>query len=187
MPGTTRPDGVACWLNDCHSQLNRTRVRRLARPASLAALVRLVREAGLAGHAVSVCGSRHAMGGQQFGADTVTVDMRALNGVLGLDPQAGVVEVEAGITWSELLSFLEGTRPGHGPAAGANGWGIAQKQTGADELTLGGAVAANIHGRGLAMRPFIGDLESIVVIDARGELVTCSRSEAVAMVLVLGE
>ena len=34
-------------------------------------------------------------------------------------------------------------------------WAIAQKQTGADRLTIGGAISANIHGRGLAMAPFI--------------------------------
>ena len=31
-------------------------------------------------------------------------------------------------------------------------WGIVQKQTGADRLSLGGALAANVHGRGLTLR-----------------------------------
>ena len=56
-------------------------------------------------------------------------------------------------------------------------WGIAQKQTGADRLTLGGALAANVHGRGLKMKPFIGDVESFVLIDATGRRRTCSRRE----------
>ncbi len=42
----------------------------------------------------------------------------------------------------------------------ARQWGIVQKQTGADRLTLGGALGANIHGRGLKLRPFIGDVEA---------------------------
>ena len=35
--------------------------------------------------------------------------------------------------------------------------GIVQKQTGADRLTIGGALAANIHGRGLRLQPFVAD------------------------------
>jgi FAD/FMN-containing dehydrogenase len=56
-------------------------------------------------------------------------------------------------------------------------WGIAQKQTGADALTLGGALSANAHGRGLTMPPIVHDVESFTLIDARGASVLCSRSD----------
>ena len=36
---------------------------------------------------------------------------------------------------------------------------------------------ANIHGRGLTLRPIIGDVESFTLMQADGELVTCSRRE----------
>ena len=112
------------------------------------------------------------MGGQQFGQGGLLVDLRGLNRVLSLDDTTGVVEVEAGITWTELQGDLARTRADSG-----FGWAIAQKQTGADELTLGGAVAANIHGRGLDMRPFISDVESLELVNAEGRILTCSREE----------
>ena len=56
-------------------------------------------------------------------------------------------------------------------------WGIRQKQTGADSLTIGGAVAANIHGRGLTYPPFSADVVSLQLLCADGELVTCSRGQ----------
>src|SRR5690606_8149378 len=56
-------------------------------------------------------------------------------------------------------------------------WGIRQKQTGADDLTLGGTVAANGHGRGLTMRPIVDDIEALTVVTAQGELLRCSRDE----------
>ena len=56
-------------------------------------------------------------------------------------------------------------------------WGIAQKQTGADRLSLGGALAANIHGRGLTRRPIVSDVESFVLVGADGQARTCSRAE----------
>src|SRR5205807_7242470 len=56
-------------------------------------------------------------------------------------------------------------------------WGIRQKQTGADRLSIGGALAANAHGRGLKLKPFIGDVESFVLVDTDGVPRTCSRAE----------
>lgn len=44
-------------------------------------------------------------------------------------------------------------------------WGIIQKQTGADRLSLGGALAANAHGRGLSFKPIIGDVEALSAVE----------------------
>jgi FAD/FMN-containing dehydrogenase len=56
-------------------------------------------------------------------------------------------------------------------------WGIAQKQTGADTFTLGGSLSSNIHGRGLAMKPLISNVESFTLINPDGKTIPCSRSE----------
>jgi FAD/FMN-containing dehydrogenase len=72
--------------------------------------------------AISVAGGRHAMGGQQFGTDTVLIDIRKLCRVLHLDRNRGIVEVEAGIEWPELIDgYLTLQKDGH------QTWGIAQK------------------------------------------------------------
>ena len=67
-----RPAGAGPrrWLNDVHSGLNRTMVRAVHRPGSLAQLQAVIRAAGRTGHELSIAGGRHAMGGQQFGAAT---------------------------------------------------------------------------------------------------------------------
>ena len=96
------------------------------------------------------------MGGQQFGSDGTLLDMRGMDRVLGLDRERGLVEVEAGIMWPELIAHLLEAQNGGEPA-----WGIAQKQTGADRLTLGGALSANVHGRGLALAPIVADVEAL--------------------------
>lgn len=175
--GDVLATGNGVLLNDLHSGLNPTRVRGVVRPDCLSALRRVLSMAEQDELPVSIVGARHAMGGQQFGEDTIAIDMRGLNRVLGLDAGRGIVELEAGITWPEVLAFLDGSRAHHGPAAGPHGWAIAQKQTGADALTLGGAVAANVHGRGLTKAPIIEDLESLTLVDAAGQVVTCSRDE----------
>lgn len=113
------------------------------------------------------------MGGQQFGSDTQLIDMRKLNRVLRLDRKTGILEVEGGIEWPELIDGYRTLQPD----SDAPLWGIAQKQTGADRLTIAGTIAANAHGRGLTMKPFIADVESFVLVDATGTTRTCSRTE----------
>lgn len=173
-------DGV--WLNDIHSQLNRTRVLRVDKPSTVEALADVVRRAAREGRAVSIAGGRHAMGGQQFGADTVHVDTSGLDAILELDTARGQVEVGAGIQWPGLVSALLERQQGQ-----PRQWGIVQKQTGADRLSLGGALAANAHGRGLIYAPMAQDVEAFTLVDARGELRRCRRSENAELFrLVLG-
>ena len=159
-------------VNDIHSQLNPTRVARVDRAESLEGLQGLVRSARAEGNGLSIAGGRHAMGGQQFGTDTILVDMTGMRRVLRFDAGRGEIEVEAGIQWPELIDYLVQEQRGR-----ARQWGIAQKQTGADRLSVGGALAANIHGRGLRLKPFIADVESFVLVDAAGTPRTCDRRE----------
>lgn len=159
-------------VNDTHAQINPTWVRRLARPHGIDALQRLVADARRHGESISIAGARHAMGGQQFGADTVLVDMNGMDRVIALDAANGCVEAEAGITWPALMTQLVNAQQGQ-PWP----WTIRQKQTGANRLTLGGALASNIHSRALAMAPIIGDVEAFSLVDAEGEVRRCSRAE----------
>jgi FAD/FMN-containing dehydrogenase len=159
-------------VNDIHSQLNPTRVRKILEPRTLEDVQSLVRAARNDREIISIAGGRHAMGGQQFGTNTLLVDCRKLNRVLHLDRERGILEVEAGIEWPELIDGYLGLQNGDGQA-----WGIAQKQTGADRLTMAGTIGANAHGRGLKMKPFVGDVESFVLVDAMGNARTCSRTQ----------
>ena len=159
-------------VNDIHSQLNATSVRRIVEIDSLKTLQNALRRAASEGDTVCLAGGRHAMGGQQFRANATMLDMRRFNRVLQFDARKGTVDVESGIMWPALIEDLLRRQAGR-----PQQWGIAQKQTGADRLTLGGALAANIHGRGLTMKPIISDVESFVLIDANGRARTCSRRE----------
>jgi FAD/FMN-containing dehydrogenase len=158
-------------VNDVHSQLNRTCVARVVRPRSLEQLREAILEVRREGLAVSISGSRHSMGGQQFGAGMVLLDTRDLNAVCAFDPGSQTIEAEAGIEWPELLHELAQRQVKH-----ESQLGIFQKQTGADRLSLGGALASNVHGRGLKLKPFINDVESFQLMNAQGDVVHCDRS-----------
>jgi FAD/FMN-containing dehydrogenase len=169
---------TASLVNDVHSQLNATVVPAIVRPRTVAELQDIVRRTAEAGSHVSLCGARHAMGGQQFASETTLVDMTGLSRVVDFDAERGLVTVEAGIDWVQLINHLLWTFPcqqdGWSPWSS---WSIVQKQTGADHLTIGGALASNIHGRGLRLRPIVGDVESFELVDAAGALVPCSRTQ----------
>ena len=169
-------------VNDVHSQLNSTRVSRVVRVDSVELLQSTIATARREGKKLSIAGGRHSMGGQQFGTDTILLDMRGMNRVLRFDAQAGAIEAEAGIMWPALIDFYLKAQQGS-----ANQWGIAHKQTGADRFTLGGSLAANAHGRGLTLAPLVTDVESFTLLDARGDFHRCSRtSNAELFRLVIG-
>ncbi|WP_144394208.1 FAD-binding protein [Pleionea sediminis] len=163
-------------VNDVHSKLNATAVRKVIKIKSTEDIVRTVQLANKHQRIIAVAGGRHAMGGQQFANDEWLLDMTEYNQVIEFDHSSGQIKVQAGIQWPELIRRYHVLQHNDGIK-----WGIAQKQTGADRLTIGGAIAANIHGRGLAMKPFIQDVVELTLVNANGNLVRCSRDENYAL------
>jgi len=166
---TKKPEGIL--VNDVHGQLSATLVWRIVQPDTLDGVRAALRLAAREKRALCIAGGRHSMGSQAFADEGVLVDTRKLTKVLSFDAERGLIEVEAGIEWPQLLQALETAQP-----AGRK-WAFNQKQTGADRLTLGGSLAANAHGRGLTLPPMISDVEAIKLLDAHGRLVECSRTE----------
>ena len=157
-------------VNDLHSELNAAEVAEVVSVSSLEEVRAGIARASTLGVPVAVAGGRHAMGGQQFCTGGLVLDTRRLNRILHFDTERGLIEVEAGIQWPALIEYLETAQAGL-----SSPWAIAQKQTGADRLSIGGTISANAHGRGLAMKPFVSDVESLVLVKANGETVECSR------------
>jgi FAD/FMN-containing dehydrogenase len=159
-------------VNDVHSQLNPTRVERIVKPVDTADLQATIARAASERRSVSIAGGRHAMGGQQFGEDSILVDTRDLNRVVSFDEGRGVVSVEGGIQWPALIEYLNRVQDGR-----ERQWGIYQKQTGADRLSIAGALSCNAHGRGLTLKPIVDQVLSFDLIGPDGERRTCSRDQ----------
>ena len=167
-----RPKPEGFLVNDLHSQLNTTRVFRILEPDSVDAVRSALKLARTEGRPICMAGGRHAMGGQQFVTDGVLIDTRKLDKVLNFDPEHGRIEIESGLQWTQLYDHLRSSQRGRKKA-----WTFAQKPVGADLLTMGGCLSANVHGRGLVLPPFIGDIESFKLIDANGDMHLCSRHD----------
>ena len=166
-------------VNDIHSQLNATRVAAIVTPRSVGELAATVARARRDGKSVSIAGGRHAMGGQQFGEASVLVDTRALDRVLAFDAERGLDHRRGRhpVARAPRLPGARAARRAHRtpkireirvPLRDPRNprWGIVQKQTGADRLSLGGALSCNAHGRGLALKPIVDQVESFDLLDA---------------------
>ncbi|KTC73792.1 cytokinin oxidase [Legionella birminghamensis] len=169
LSNQAQPSGTL--LNDIHSSLNPTLHSQIIHPVSITEIQNAVHTARQYGQSISISGGKHSMGGQQFGSGTIHLSMSKFNKVIGLDSANGIVEVQSGIEWPQLVAWLQKNQPN--PPL----WGIRQKQTGADNLSIGGALSSNVHGRGLNMHPIIADVESFTLIDANGDLLECSRRQ----------
>lgn len=80
-------------------------------------------------------GGGYAYAAASFGEGSVTQDMRCFDRLLSFDSESGEVEVEAGVTLGKLLSF-----------AAPRGFWLPQLP-GYPDITVGGAIAANVHGK----------------------------------------
>jgi FAD/FMN-containing dehydrogenase len=167
---TDEPGGIE--VNDVQSQLNATRVHEIKSPRSIDELQNALREAQRQGRAMSLAGGRHAMGGQQFGTDTMLLDTTRFNQVVNFDRARGRITVEAGMEWPELIAYLQAAQAGQ-----TESWAIREKQTGVDRVSLGGSLSSNVHGRGLRSPPIVADVESFLLLAADGQLKSCSRTE----------
>ncbi len=101
-----------------------------ARPEKRAALARQLAEAP--GPAL---GALRSYGDAALAADRPALDMSRMNRLIAFDPETGVLEAEAGVALSDILSVF-----------GPRGW-MPATLPGTGHATLGGAIAADVHGK----------------------------------------
>lgn len=98
------------------------------------------------------------------------VDMRTSNALLSFDPESGILEAEAGMMLSEIIEA--GSRDGWFPAV----------VPGTRFVTLGGAIANDIHGKNHHLRGTFGKhVESLRLLRSDGVVRECSRTENVEL------
>lgn len=163
--------GSGISVNDIHSKLNATDVTKVVMIETEADIAKEVEACARRCASLAVCGGRGAMGGQQFLHAAALIDMSEYNDVRKFDPVVGRISVQSGITWTKLCDFLIV----QSPYAGIQ-WGINQKQTGADFMSIGGSVSANAHGRGLRFSPIVQDVVDFTIVQSDGAVTFCSRT-----------
>lgn len=158
-PGLVQAGGV---VNDA-SCLNEVSVHGVVRPGSEDDVVRAVAYARQNDLAVSVSGTRHAMGGQASYPGGLVLDMRGLDAVT-VDAEAGTVRVGAGATWRSVLETLH-----------AEGRAVAAMPS-IDILSVGGTVSVNAHGVDFRRGSIAGTVRSLRLVSADGTVRDVDRA-----------
>lgn len=109
-------------------------------------------------------GAGFSFAAASFGSRTTSVEITAFDRVLDFDVQSGQVEVEAGITLGALFEFLA-PRGYYLPV-----------QPGHHRITVGGCIAANVHGKNPARDgTFTAQVEGVRLFHPRHGCVELSR------------
>ena len=133
---------------------------RVSAPGSEAALAARIAEGGLIARG----------NGRAYGDSAVspanTVHMRRFDRMLAFDPETGQLVAEAGVTLAEIIAvFLP------------RGW-FPSVTPGTKFVTLGGAIAADVHGKNHHRDGAFGTfVDWIEVMEADGTVARCSRTE----------
>ena len=100
-----------------------------------------------------------------FGRTSVSVDMTRFNRLLAFDPASGLVQVEPGLSIGALAEFLE--KIGR----------YAPVLPGYPDITVGGCVAFNVHGKSqFHSGTFLDWIESVDIFHPDRGAVHCSRN-----------
>ena len=127
-------------------------------------LAALLRRAGREGLRVSIAGARHSMGGHSISPQGLVVDMLPFNR-MQLDEETGVLHVQAGARWAEIIPYLD-----------QRGRSVAVMQSN-NSFSVGGSISVNCHGWQFGRPPISSTVESFRLMTADGRIVRCSRTE----------
>lgn len=147
------------WLRDI-SGIDETRVGRVLKPASVAAVVAALRRNP---GAVSIGGARCSMGGQIAADGSLHLDMRGLNRLVWLDPARRRVRAQTGMSWRELQALID-----------PQGLAVSIMQS-YSNFSIGGSLSVNCHGRYVGKGSLIHSLRALQLVDADGQVHELSR------------
>jgi len=145
-------------VNDV-TRLNPVTVDRVVAPRSVSELQEAIRSTS---GPISVGGGRFSMGGQIASPGSLHLDLRNLNRVLDFSPANRTIRVQAGIRWCDIQNFID-----------PHDLSIRIMQSYAN-MTVGGSLSVNCHGRYVGLGPIILSVRSVAVVLPDGERIEVS-------------
>jgi FAD/FMN-containing dehydrogenase len=135
------------------------------RAVSAADAIALLKSGGAGEGAILPYGNGRSYGDSCQNDGGSIVDTRSLNRVLGFDPQTGVIEAEAGTLLSDIIAHA--APHGYFPAV----------VPGTQFVTLGGAIANDVHGKNHHRRGSFGcHVVSFTLLRSDGKTYECSAA-----------
>lgn len=158
LPGRESSENLSGWGRHLWDKC------RVQRPASSSEAVRQLRGAG--NFPVIARGLGRAYGDAAAINGGLVIEATKLNFLQAFNPESGMLRCEAGVSLREIIDvFLP------------QGWFL-PTTPGTKFVTVGGAIAADIHGKNHHRVGSFGEfVEDFQLLTASGEILRCSRSE----------
>jgi L-gulonolactone oxidase len=138
----------------------------VARPAFADQLPELVARRGARRLLARGCGRSY--GDSNLNADNAVIDMTGLDHVLAFDTETGILEAESGVTLRDILALTE-DRGGR--------WFL-PVTPGTKYVTLGGAIANDVHGKNHHSAGCFGNhVLSLQLLRSDGSVLTCAPAQ----------
>jgi len=142
----------------------------MAQPAFADELPAILKERGA--RPVLARGLGRSYGDSGLNADNILIDMRALDHMRGFDPATGVLDAEAGVTLKDVLDIC----------ARHGGTWFLPVTPGTKFVTLGGAIANDVHGKNHHGAGCFGNhVLSLRLMRSDGTVLTCAPEENAAL------
>jgi decaprenylphospho-beta-D-ribofuranose 2-oxidase len=139
---------------------------RVFRPSTTDGIRAVLDLARREGSSVGLRGAGQSYGDASLNDRQICLDVSRMTRVLEWDPQSGVIRVEPGVTIRQLWQYVL-----------EDGW-WPPVVPGTSHVSLGGAVAMNVHGKNNWKAGPIGDhVREIVLLLPTGDVVRASRTE----------
>lgn len=151
-------------IKDC-SQINQATVKHHLKLTDLSEkqLSKLIKDCSSSHTNITVAGSRHTQGGHILCQDSIFLDSKGFKKIELID--SNTIRTQAGATWKDIIGFL-------------NPLGKSVDIMQSDhEFSIGGSLAANVHGWQFKKAPIIQSIKSFRIMLSDGEIINCSRQE----------
>lgn len=146
------------------TKMNKTQIDKIFNVLSVDDIIDVIKLANKNGKKIIARGETHSMGGHSIAKDGYIIDTKFFNHILKLDKDNYTVTVEPGITWIDLIKYLN--LFGYSPK-------ILQSYA---SFSVGGSVSVNVHGVTSDMAIYDAIVE-LVIVNNKGELIKCNREE----------
>jgi FAD/FMN-containing dehydrogenase len=129
------------------------------------AAVALLRSGNVEADSLLAYGNGRTYGDSCQNSGGSVIDMRPANRILSFDPESGLLEAEAGLFLSDIIAHVAPL-----------GW-FPPVLPGTQYVTLGGAIANDVHGKNHHVRGTFGcHVESLLLLRSDGQTYRCSRT-----------
>ena len=144
------------------SELNDTQILDTIYVINIKQIIKIMINALINYTQISVCGTKHSMGGQSIAKNGYRIDMKYYDKILQTDIDNMFVTVESGLTWDKLIKHL-------------NKFGMSPMTLQSySTFSIGGSISVNIHG--ITNDKSVGDsIIEMLILTSNLQIVKCSR------------